>query len=378
MSLYLPTHSQGFRNVGLAVTQLRRGLAVAVRDEADNLAIGIAAEELSEPSLQWVFKFADEQKGLKVRLALTAQRARVLNIASRSVVVTIEIAPHIRAYDLATLADPSADLDHPMRGPFRADYEHPTGAVVGIISLCKLARLLPSALVIFGAGHRTQALSKWGQSNGLLGCTADEIDAFPINEARRLKIVTSAQVPLDGAEATRIVAFRPADGGVEHLAIIINDPPRSIPVLTRLHSECFTGDLLSSLKCDCGDQLRGAISEMAAAGGGVLLYVAQEGRGIGLINKLRAYNLQDQGFDTIDANERLGFQPDERVFEPAVEMLRLLGISRVRLMTNNPEKVSALSQSGVEVTEAVRHKFPANAHNEFYLSTKRDRSGHSL
>jgi GTP cyclohydrolase II len=175
-----------------------------------------------------------------------------------------------------------------------------------------------------------------------------------------------------------MIAFRPSDGGNEHLAILIGDPDRQAPVLVRLHSECFTGDLLGSLRCDCGDQLRGAIAAIAAAGGGVLLYLAQEGRGIGLVNKLRAYELQDEGFDTIDANEQLGFDADERVYLPAAEMLRQLRFGQVRLLTNNPQKVAALERCGIAVVERVPHAFPANGHNERYLRTKATRSGHLL
>ncbi len=185
-------------------------------------------------------------------------------------------------------------------------------------------------------------------------------------------------MPLRDAETTRIIAFRPSDGGLEHLAILIGDPDPATPVLTRLHSECFTGDLLGSLRCDCGDQLRGAIAEIARAGGGVLLYLAQEGRGIGLVNKLRAYELQDAGFDTVDANEQLGFDADERVYLPAAEMLRQLGFTRIRLLTNNPEKMAALTRCGITVVERVPHVFPANGHNERYLKTKATRSGHLL
>jgi GTP cyclohydrolase II len=185
-------------------------------------------------------------------------------------------------------------------------------------------------------------------------------------------------VPLADAEDTQIIAFRPSDGGIEHLAIVIGSPDPAAPVLIRLHSECFTGDLLGSLRCDCGDQLRGAIGEIARAGGGVLLYLAQEGRGIGLVNKLRAYQLQDSGFDTVDANEQLGFDADERVYLPAAEMLRQLRFLRVRLLTNNPEKVAALNRCGIAVIERVPHVFPANGHNERYLRTKATRSGHLL
>ena len=187
-------------------------------------------------------------------------------------------------------------------------------------------------------------------------------------------------MPLEGfGHDARIVAFRPHDGGAEHLAIIIGRPDLAAPVLTRLHlRRCFTGDLLGSLRCDCGDQLRGAIAMIAKEGGGVILYLAQEGRGIGLVNKLRAYALQDRGFDTVDANEQLGFDDDERVYLPAVRMLRALGFTRVRLLTNNPAKVGALVRHGIDVTERVPHSFPSNEHNWAYLQTKAKRSGHLL
>ena len=149
-------------------------------------------------------------------------------------------------------------------------------------------------------------------------------------------------------------------------------------MLARIHSECFTGDLLGSLKCDCGDQLRGAVKAIAEAGGGVLLYLAQEGRGIGLMNKLRAYRLQDEGFDTMEANRRLGFAEDERLYDIAARMLQLLGYSKVRLMTNNPDKLRALERAGIEVTERVPHRFPDNIHNRDYLRVKAEKGGHLL
>jgi GTP cyclohydrolase II len=148
------------------------------------------------------------------------------------------------------------------------------------------------------------------------------------------------------------------------------------PVLVRLHSECFTGDLVGSLRCDCGSQLRGAISEMSQSGSGILLYLAQEGRGIGLVNKLRAYQLQDSGFDTVDANLQLGFDADERNYLPAAQMLQMLGIHQVRLMTNNPAKVDSLQRCGIEVSERVPHIYPSNKHNAQYLRVKAKKSGH--
>jgi GTP cyclohydrolase II len=245
-----------------------------------------------------------------------------------------------------------------------------------VIELAKAARLLPAAVVV--PMSRSKAESFVAEPYRL---AAGDVIAYRRSAASGLKRVGSAHVPLigalgSGAVETEIIAFRPMDGGKEHLAILIGKLDPSKPVLARLHSECFTGDLLGSLRCDCGDQLRGAIDEIAKQGSGVLLYLAQEGRGIGLVNKLRAYQLQDAGADTLEANLQLGFGADERVYQPAAEMLRQLDIREVRLLTNNPEKVKGLAQCGVAVTERVPHVFPANDHNERYLSTKAVRFGH--
>jgi GTP cyclohydrolase II len=240
-----------------------------------------------------------------------------------------------------------------------------------VIELAKAARLLPAAVVVSMPRGKAEAFVAEPYR-----LAAGDVIAYRRSAASGLKRVSAAHVPLSGAVQTEIIAFRPMDGGKEHLAIVIGklDPTR--PVLTRLHSECFTGDLLGSLRCDCGDQLRGAIDEIAKQGSGVLLYLAQEGRGIGLVNKLRAYQLQDAGADTLEANLQLGFGADERVYQPAAEMLRQLDINAVRLLTNNPEKVKGLAQCGVAVTERVPHVFPANDHNERYLNTKAVRFGH--
>ncbi|MGI4731918.1 MAG: GTP cyclohydrolase II [Janthinobacterium lividum] len=192
-----------------------------------------------------------------------------------------------------------------------------------------------------------------------------------------MTIAARARLPVAGAEHAEIVAFRTPEQPGEHVALLIGAPDGG-PPLVRLHSECLTGDMLGSLKCDCGPQLTAAIAAIAAAGWGILLYLRQEGRGIGLVNKLRAYALQDQGFDTVDANTRLGFAVDARDYRVAARMLALLGQHRVRLLTNNPQKVAQLTAAGIDVVVRVPHHLPPNPHNERYLATKRDRTGHQL
>jgi len=193
-----------------------------------------------------------------------------------------------------------------------------------------------------------------------------------------LNPIISARLPLEVSEAGRLHIFRPDDGAEEHYAVEIGQPARDKPVLSRLHSACFTGDLLGSLKCDCGPQLRGALAQMGTEGAGVLLYLNQEGRGIGLANKMRAYSLQDQGFDTVEANHRLGFDDDERDFRIGAEILKKMGFNSVRLLTNNPAKVARMEGAGVQVTERVPLIEGANPHNHAYLATKAAKSGHLL
>ena len=247
-------------------------------------------------------------------------------------------------------------------------------AETAAIRLAKLARLLPAVVTVPVGADQLENLAR---AQNLLVLQSESINGYEDASAASLREVSQARVPLEDAENATVIAFRPEDGGQEHLAIVIDAPAKDQPVLIRLHSECFTGDLIGSLRCDCGPQLRGAISEIAKSGqGGIILYLRQEGRGIGLVNKLRAYALQDRGFDTLDANEELGFDADERVYRPAAEMLRQLGFGSVRLLTNNPEKLKGLEGWGVKVAERVPHKFPSNGHNAFYLQTKKDRAGH--
>lgn len=242
------------------------------------------------------------------------------------------------------------------------------------LALAKIARLLPAVVA---------APARDAPELGLLAVGAADVLAYPTSTAASLRPVAEAAVPLDGAPDARLVAFRAADGGVEHLAILIGEPDEVArsggpAPLARLHSECFTGDLLGSLRCDCGAQLRGAVRRMAEEGAGVLLYLAQEGRGIGLVNKLRAYRLQDGGLDTLDANRALGWSADERNFLVAAAMLEQLGVPRVRLLTNNPDKLAGLAACGIRVEAREAHSFPPNGVNDGYLETKARRFGHLL
>jgi len=364
--------AQSLIEIDRALTELRRGGFVVLRTP-DTALLMAAAESLSDRALERLKALA----GAPVALAITRRRAAVLGLAeppsSPGGSVLLTVPPGTKAAVLSDLADPVSPAT--ARLPLAVVEATTRTAADAAVDLAKLARLLPAAVVAVASRGTVQRLIN---SEGMLVVDGAHVLDYQASAARSLAAVSEARVPLREAESTRIIAFRPSDGGLEHLALLIGDPDPREPVLTRLHSECFTGDLLGSLRCDCGDQLRGAIAEIARAGHGVLLYLAQEGRGIGLVNKLRAYQLQDAGFDTVDANEQLGFDADERVYLPAAEMLRQLGISRVRLLTNNPEKVAALTRCGIAVTERVPHVFPSNDHNERYLRTKATRSGHLL
>jgi GTP cyclohydrolase II len=356
--------------VSRALSELRRGVPVLlVSGHGPSLAM-LAAETAGAPALERLLGWA----GGQALLALTAGRARALNVRPSG--HDVILLPWRPWFDLETargIGDATTDLAQPLRGPFERELRAPSAAEAAAVRLAKHARLLPVAIV---APLADPAPADWAREHDLMAVSPADVTAYEGDGALGLRQVAAARVALAEAKEARLVAFRPEDGGIEHLAIVIGKPDPARPVLTRLHSECFTGDLLGSLKCDCGEQLRGAVKRIAEEGAGLLLYLAQEGRGIGLMNKLRAYRLQEDGFDTIDANLRLGFEADERLFQPAAEMLRLLGFGRVRLLSNNLDKVAGLEAAGIEVAERVPHNFPANAHNEFYLRTKRQRGGH--
>jgi len=348
--------------IARAVDDLRRGEIVRVID--GKVVLDILAAELATPE-----RLSDLESQARAELLLTPERAQTLNItnqrpAAGAEAVFITRMPWLDLVTSLATADPVSDLLLPFKGPFptRDPGAQATAGAAGL-HLAKRAAVLPALFAAPGTAGPDDRL--------VVGAQA----ILDWRRATRLAIISRSKLPLEGAEHTTVVAFRPTDGGLEHLALIIGEPGPE--PLVRLHSACLTGDVLGSLKCDCGPQLRAAVSRIAAEGG-ILLYLQQEGRGIGLLNKLRAYQLQDQGFDTVDANLRLGFGEDERDFDLAAAMLRMLGVQRVRLLSNNPAKSDALAAGDIIVSELVPHSFGENPHNLRYLKTKRDRQGHRL
>jgi GTP cyclohydrolase II len=270
------------------------------------------------------------------------------------------------------MADPVDDLRVPMKGPFHSLRDGPADLHRAAIALAKSAHLLPAALLL-PVPNGLALAGEHGLTLIPLAAAAPEL-----LRASPLHPVVSARLPMVASTAGRVHIFRPEDGGEEHYAVEIGRPDRDAPVLARLHSACFTGDVLGSLKCDCGPHLHAALAQMGAERAGVLLYLNQEGRGIGLANKMRAYALQDQGFDTVQANHRLGFEDDERDFRLAAGILRQMGFSAVRLLTNNPRKLAMMQANGIAVAERVPLHVGHTDLNAAYLATKIAKSGHLL
>ena len=351
MSLLPTLEEQIFR----ARAELRMGLAVQIDGW-----IAASVETLRPDRL------AAMQALGPMQLAITARRAETLKArAYDGDLARIEVPADADLGWLRAVADPVADLMTPLKGPFRTLRGGDTQPQLAAILLAKSARLLPAMLMV--------KASVTGLPNLPAALVMDTLAAEAV-----LNPVAAARLPLAAAEHSRLHIFRPEDGGIEHYAVEIGDPPRDGTPLVRLHSACFTGDVLGSLKCDCGPQLHAALDAMGQQNSGVLLYLNQEGRGIGLANKMRAYALQNQGFDTVEANHRLGFEDDERDFRIGAEILRGMGFDRVRLMTNNPRKVAMLQSHGIDVAERVPLILPANRFNRAYLATKAEKSGHLL
>jgi GTP cyclohydrolase II len=349
-------------SIDRASLELRRGRAVALRDGATGYVV--AAAETIQQALLERLRSADGQ----LSLVLTPQRAAALGTdVGSALVAVLPVAERWKAADARALAGASAelpDLPTSLREPSPSEQT----AMAAALGFMKSCRQLPALL--------------WleldvSDDDSIVSLEMETIAAEAAFMSRnRLRRVSEARVPLSEAVDSRIAVFRDEYTLSEHIAVIVGAPNIDAAVPVRLHSACLTGDLLGSLRCDCGEQLRTAVARIAELGGGVLLYLDQEGRGIGLPNKLRAYALQDEGLDTLDADQHLGFHADERSYRVAAIMLRDLGIAQIELLTNNPQKIKALQEYEIEVTGRRPLIAATTEHNERYLRAKRERAGH--
>ncbi len=355
------------RAVHRAIAEARRGVPVVLA--ARRPLIIAPAETVGAEGLRLIDILS---AGPACLLLAPSRAAAVLqhDIPDEAPAIALKLAhPLIDTATLRRAADPTMEQILPA-------FERTEAPAAGLaaLTLGKLARLLPAMV----AAPVRPGWASLPAGADLLSVPAEDLLVYPRLLAASLTKVAEVAVPLDDAPDARLIAFRALDQGIEHMAILVGDPAAQSAPLIRVHSECFTGDLLGSLRCDCGPQLRGAIARMAQEGGGAVLYLAQEGRGIGLINKLRAYTLQDNGLDTLDANRALGWEADERNFAVAAAMLHALGMPRIRLLTNNPGKVESLAACGIEILDRVPHIFAPNGVNDAYLATKLTRFGHLL
>lgn len=350
--------------VDRAVQEMRRGRLVAMlADEATaSWRLALALETALPALVQWML-------GQGAVLAMTAERAAALGLASSGEGVLVPLPAGVSVQQVQALGrDWQTSGWRTLLGEGLAAATPADAPGAAALALARQAQLMPVLLL-----GPASAGALPGQ---VLGVSAAQQRHYAAPGDGALVRVSEALVPLRGGVNSRLVLYRDQRDGSEHLAILVGRPDPAQPVPVRVHSSCFTGDLLGSLRCDCGEQLHAAVARIEAAGGGVLLYLAQEGRGIGLANKLRAYQLQDEGLDTLDANRHLGFSADERDYGLAAAMLRDLGTTRILLLSNSPQKLDALRGQGIEVTAIEPVRATPNEHNARYLRTKRERAGH--
>lgn len=357
------------RQAERAIFDLRRSLPILIRDGQQYTLIQ-AVEGLNDAARA---RFVDGNGSPPV-LLLSSHRMRALgyhDIESPTALSFASLPATEQLHELAAARN--------ARLPTDARHQAADRMQRAAIRLLTHSLLLPAALASSFDGAAAAAIKADIDSGELLVVDAELALTLGRAGPGALNRISEARVPLAEADHTRFVLFREADGVHEHVAIVIGEPddwPADVPV--RLHSSCLTGDLFGSLRCDCGEQLRRGVAAIRAQGGGVLLYLSQEGRGIGLANKLRAYTLQDQGLDTIDADQTIGFSKDERNFRVAHEMLEQLGVKQILLLTNNPAKVEALQRAGIRVNARQAIFGDVTPQNERYLSTKARRHGHLL
>ncbi|MGC6536648.1 MAG: GTP cyclohydrolase II [Candidatus Puniceispirillaceae bacterium] len=363
--------SPSSRRLSLAFATLRRGGIVLIRT-ADNRAALMRAAEYSDYDDGQMNDIADSA----LLLCLRRQHLSALGKApsgKRPVFTTpAQALSQDRLFAITYGHDDLSQSDIAFMG------EREDSLADLATTILRQAKLLPSALIAGLISNDPQHHARLADMHALPVINAFDSAHHDSTGHWQMTSSVRAKLPLSSAPDSQIVMFRSEDGDENHFAIIVGNGDQQTAPLVRLHSQCITGDILGSLKCDCGPQLQTALSEMAKAGGGILLYLAQEGRDIGLMNKIRAYALQDGGHDTVDANHRLGFATDERIFIPAAAMLKQLGITSLQLMTNNPDKLAQLEQYGLTITNRVPLILESNPHNEAYMKTKKDKTGHLL
>ncbi|WP_395878322.1 GTP cyclohydrolase II [Ehrlichia muris] len=347
-----------------SITELRCGIPVLLYNSNNNLLI-FPSELVDHPLLSTLKKHFKD-----INILVTGNRLNFIFQSSGNQLSRIKIK---ESHDLEYISSLLIGQEFHNREYFAIDNliisTNPLDKTA--ISLIKLAKLLPSAIAI---DISSSNILEWCTKNNITPIKQEIIDNY--NEEYEIQEVCSSPLFLKDCPNAQINVYRSHTGELEHYAIIIGSPDYNNPII-RIHSSCYTGDLLNSLSCDCRCQLHTAIKLMIENKGGIILYLAQDGRGIGLVNKIRTYQLQiKHNFDTVDANRFFGFEDDERVFIPAIKILQKLGISRLQLLTNNPNKISEIQNNGIQVTKILPIFVDTNQHNINYINTKAKRLGH--
>ena len=358
-----------------AISELRRGGKLVVSDNNAGISVLLFASELIEND---TIKQLSDLALSRPNIIISKNRSNAIGINNANGPCSILINSNWTLNDILSLCMPLTGHKTPkIEGALT---ESNDGIISSCILLLRQSRLLPAGLMTIISNVSVEQINKWAFNKNLINVDISDIRSYEKIKANNLNIAVKAKVPISYTENCEIIIFRPKDGGNEHFCLVFGKN-RSLTknnALLRIHSQCITGDVLDSLKCDCGQQLKESIKIMAEADEGVLIYLAQEGRDIGLLNKLRAYTLQENGLDTVEANEDLGFNDDERLYYPAKEILSQLNIKNVELITNNPKKVEHLKSLGINVTKRIPIKIIPNKYNKKYLETKSKKSGHIL
>lgn len=393
-------------SVEIALERLRAGKMIILVDDEhrENEGDLVLAAEFSDADA--INFMAKEARGL-ICLTLTEERVKQLRLPMMTpqnssklhtaFTVSIEAAQGVttgisaadRAHTIqAAIADNATPDDVVVPGhifPLQAKKEGVLvrrGQTEGSVDLARLAGLNPAAVICEimnddGSMSRATDLKAFSEKHDIPIVTIEELVTYRLRHELLISEVANSVIPIEGLGDFTLKVFKPSWNDQEHIALIKEPIDRANPVLVRVHSECLTGDVFASLRCDCGQQLSQALASIAEQGG-VLLYMRQEGRGIGLANKIKAYALQDQGYDTVEANQQLGFAPDLRHYGVCAQILKSLAINDIKLMTNNPLKINELIRYGVHKVERIPLKVKASKHNAKYLKTKQEKLGHML